>query len=67
LVGYWTGKVFWGKGIASHALTEFLGIVKVRPLIAFVAKHDAASIRLLEKNGFRKLGEETEELLFQLT
>ena len=25
-VGYWLGKEFWGKGIATKALAEFLGL-----------------------------------------
>lgn len=26
-IGYWIGREFWGKGIASQALEMFLGIV----------------------------------------
>ena len=51
-VGYWIGKQFWGRGIASSALQEFLVEVKVRPLYAHVANHNIASRRVLEKNGF---------------
>ena len=36
-VGYWIGKDYWGKGIATKALAEFLGYVKSRPLFAHVA------------------------------
>lgn len=57
LVGYWIGKNYWGKGIATKALSEFLGYVKVRPLHAHVAKHNIASIRVLEKCGFTICGE----------
>ena len=32
-VGYWIGKQFWGRGIATSALQEFLAQVKIRPLI----------------------------------
>jgi RimJ/RimL family protein N-acetyltransferase len=52
LVGYWTGKEHWGKGIATQALGLFLRVVQERPLHAYVAKHNAASIRVLEKCGF---------------
>ncbi len=52
LVGYWIGREYWGKGVATKGLTEFLGEVKVRPLHARVAKHNAASIRVLQKCGF---------------
>jgi len=51
-VGYWIGKQFWGRGIASSTLREFLAEVKVRPLYAEVANHNLASKRVLEKNGF---------------
>jgi len=51
-VGYWIGKQFWGRGIATSALREFLAEVKIRPLYAHVANHNIASKRVLEKNGF---------------
>jgi len=57
-VGYWIGKNYWGKGIATKALSEFLGHVKARPLYAHVAKHNVGSIRVLEKCGFTICGEE---------
>jgi len=62
-IGYWIGKEYWGKGIATKALTELLGIVKTRPLYAHVAKHNVASRRVLEKCGFTVIG--TEFLLEQ--
>jgi RimJ/RimL family protein N-acetyltransferase len=62
LVGYWIGKNYWGKGVATRALREFLRVVKVRPLYAHVAKHNSASIRVLEKCGFTICGAETEAL-----
>jgi RimJ/RimL family protein N-acetyltransferase len=51
-VGYWLGKAYWGKGIASAALAQLLAVVRVRPLHAHVARHNAASIRVLQKCGF---------------
>jgi RimJ/RimL family protein N-acetyltransferase len=51
-VGYWIGKRFWGKGVASLALAEFLREHTVRPLYATVAGHNVASIRVLQKCGF---------------
>jgi len=58
-VGYWIGKEHWGKGIASRALSEFLELIKTRPLFAHVAKHNIASRRVLEKCGFTVVGEDT--------
>ncbi|MGH2682237.1 MAG: GNAT family N-acetyltransferase [Actinomycetota bacterium] len=51
-VGYWIGREYWGKGIATQALSMFLDLVTARPLYAGVAKHNVASIRVLEKCGF---------------
>jgi len=51
LMCYWIGREFWGRGIATKALAAFVAEVKIRPLHAFVAKHNAASIRVLEKCG----------------
>src|SRR5574341_1661064 len=61
-VGYWIGKEFWGRGIATRALTEFLTFVPVRPLYGYVAKHNLASRRVLEKCGFTLWGEDSRPL-----
>ncbi len=74
-VGYWLGKEFWGRGIASESLKQFLGVVKTRPLFGRVAKHNIASRRVLEKCGFKvtgedmyrnSAGEEVEEFVLEL-
>lgn len=51
-IGYWIGKEFWGKGIATQALTAFLKIVTIRPLYAATAKDNTASLRVLQKCDF---------------
>lgn len=56
-IGYWIGKEFWGTGITTEALKQFLGQVKKRPLFAHVAKHNLASKKVLEKCGFQVIGE----------
>lgn len=76
LVGYWLGREFWGRGLATQALAELLDEVKARPLHAWVASSNVGSIRVLEKCGFvavgsrtehdERLGEPVEELLFEL-
>ena len=58
-VGYWLGKEYWGKGIASTALAQFLEFIETRPLYAHVAKHNIASKRVLEKCGFNVAAEDT--------
>lgn len=59
-VGYWIGKAFWGKGIATRALAAFLCQITVRPLYAHVAKDNVASLRVLQKCGFVLTGEDKE-------
>jgi len=51
-VGYWVGKEFWGKGVASRALELLLEEVSRRPLYARVATSNRASLRVLQKRGF---------------
>ncbi len=75
-VTYWIGKEYWGRGIATRALSEFLTIVKERPIYARAARDNAASLRVLEKCGFRisgyskgfanARGAEVEEALLEL-
>ena len=65
-VGYWIGREYWGKGVATRAVSTFLGHVKTRPLYAHVAKDNIASIRVLEKCGFKISGEEIEEFNLML-
>jgi RimJ/RimL family protein N-acetyltransferase len=61
-VGYWIGREFWGRGVATRALALFLEIVTTRPLHAVLAPHNVASRRVLEKCGFRFENEEGDEL-----
>ncbi len=55
-VGYWLGREYWGKGIATRALLALLESEQTRPLYACVARHNLASRRVLEKCGFRIAG-----------
>jgi len=75
-VTYWLGREHWGKGVATEALRLFVDELGRRPVRARVAKDNLASIRVLEKCGFRVFGElrgyahargeEVEELLMLL-
>lgn len=56
-VGYWIGREFWGRGVATRALAAFLGVLEFPVLFAHVAKHNVASRRVLEKCGFKVCGE----------
>jgi RimJ/RimL family protein N-acetyltransferase len=54
-LGYWIGREYWGRGIATAALALFLDKLTIRPLHAYVAAHNAGSIRVLEKCGFQRV------------
>lgn len=54
LLGYWVGRQWWGRGVATQALTLLVHEVPIRPLYAHVAEHNVGSVRVLEKCGFRR-------------
>jgi RimJ/RimL family protein N-acetyltransferase len=56
-VGYWIGKQYWGRGVATTALMGLLREVSARPLYAHAATDNVASLRVLQKCGFRIIGE----------
>ncbi|MFD7338406.1 GNAT family N-acetyltransferase [Streptomyces violascens] len=51
-VTYWIDRVHWGRGIATAALAQLVGIESARPLFAHAAADNTGSIRVLEKCGF---------------
>ncbi len=58
-VTYWIGKEYWGKGLATRALSDFLGhVTMTRPIYARVAKDNIGSLRVLHKCGFTITGED---------
>ena len=57
-ITYWIGKPYWGRGLATRALTAMLAYVTQRPLYARVAKDNYPSRRVLEKCGFCICGED---------
>jgi len=68
-VGYWIGREYWGRGIGTAALSEFLCEETTRPLCAHVAVRNLGSIRILQKCGFRQIDDGVDgvdEYLFQL-
>jgi len=72
-VGYWLGRAFWGRGIATAALAQLLRQVPARPLFARVAEHNVGSRRVLEKCGFVQIEtvppgaeDDVTELLFRI-
>jgi RimJ/RimL family protein N-acetyltransferase len=75
-VTYWIDRAFWGRGIATAALQSLLSVTTERPVFARAASDNAASLRVLEKAGFRRIGvdrgfargrgEEIEETILRL-
>jgi RimJ/RimL family protein N-acetyltransferase len=75
-VTYWIGRGFWGQGLATRALSLFLEQMKLRPIYARAAQDNVASLRVLEKCGFRRIGTargwanarsgETDEVIMEL-
>lgn len=57
-VTYWIDREFWGRGVASEALRQFLDLVAARPLHGRAAKDNLGSIEVLRKCGFELIGEE---------
>lgn len=76
LVGYWIGRDYWGRGLATAALTELASEIPERPLHAWVAATNLGSIRVLEKCRFVEVdrhaehnehaGRVVEEILYRL-
>ena len=70
-------KLFWGKGVATNALKEFLKNENTRPIFGRVAFDNFGSQKVLEKCNFIKIGTdkgfanarqaETEEFIYKLT
>ncbi|MEO8285780.1 MAG: GNAT family N-acetyltransferase [Chloroflexota bacterium] len=55
-VSYWIGREYWGKGIATKALSLLIELINTRPLYAYAATDNKGSIRVLEKCGFTHYG-----------
>lgn len=55
-LGYWLGEPFWGKGVATRAVTQFteyaFSSFDITRLYAEVFSNNTASIRVLEKVGY---------------
>ena len=59
-LGYWLGRAVWGRGIATAAVRALTGFVfehdRWRRLFAGVFSTNPASMRVLEKVGYRREG-----------
>jgi RimJ/RimL family protein N-acetyltransferase len=70
-LGYWIGREYWGRGIASAAVGLMLADVTRRPLFATAGASNVASLKVLKKHGFveawRGWTEETERTVARET
>lgn len=57
-ITYWIDRKFWGQGIATTALNDFLKIEQTRPIYGRVAFDNYGSQKVLEKCGFVKIGKD---------
>ena len=59
-LGYWFGRPFWGKGVATEAVRQMcargFGEWDIVRIFAEPFSHNCASCRVLEKNGFTHEG-----------
>ncbi len=57
-ITYWIDKKYWGQGIATNALQDFLKMEQIRPIFARVAFDNYGSQKVLERCGFVKIGKD---------
>ena len=59
-IGYWIGEPYWRKGIATKAvelITEYgFGTLDLNRIYAGIFDFNVGSMRVLERNGFKKEG-----------
>lgn len=59
-IGYWIGEPFWNKGIITDAVSMLVNYIFANTdmirLYASVYGYNTSSMRVLEKNKFRKVG-----------
>jgi [ribosomal protein S5]-alanine N-acetyltransferase len=59
-IGYWLGEAYWGRGIVTEALTAMTEYAFIKHrllcLYAHVFEWNTASIRVLEKCGYVRVG-----------
>jgi RimJ/RimL family protein N-acetyltransferase len=65
-LGYWLGQAYWGRGIGTAAVRLFLAEERIRPLYAEPHQDNAASVKLLERCGFERVGTDEDFLVFAL-
>lgn len=64
-IGYWIGTPYWGKGYATEAVKQMTKIgfeeLKLVHIVAIILKRNPISMRVVEKVGYRYIGEIVEK------
>jgi len=56
-IGFWTDRAYWGQGVTTSAVDEFLQEITARPIRARVVTDNIGSQKVLERRGFKVVGE----------
>lgn len=59
LVSFWIDRSYWGRGVTTRALGQFLDELGHRPVYARAPRHNEAAIVVLRRNGFMPVSEES--------
>ena len=66
-IGYWIGKPYWGQGLSTEAakaiIKEARETLGIKALMAGAFADNPSSLRVLEKLGFKRTGEEDDVFL----
>ena len=54
---FWTDRKYWGQGVTTAAVDAFLSEITERPIRARVVTDNIGSQKVLERRGFKIIGE----------
>ena len=57
-LSFWTAREYWGQGLTTAAVDEFLAEFSERPVRAHVPTDNVGSQKVLKRRGFEVVGEE---------
>lgn len=57
-LSFWTAREYWGQGLTTAAVDEFLAEFTERPVRAHVPADNVGSQKVLKRRGFEVVGEE---------
>lgn len=58
-ISCWLGRDYWGKGVATQAVRDFLDLIEERPVYARVSYDNLAAMQVLRKTGFEIVGHDS--------